>query len=116
MEDNLLNNNYAKVLDIIGKEQKNKKQVEKDREEVKKLLFDMDRSVDNIDDYFNNGFGIVWNNLPEEIFDVSDIDKLNLRLYQFIKYVYGMESEFKDHGFSLIVAYYLKATDKFLGN
>lgn len=115
MEDSLLNNNYAKILDIVGMELKNKKQVKKNREEIKKLLFDMNnKEINDIDEYFNNGFGIVWNNLPEEIFDVSDIDKLNLRVYQFVKYIFGMEKEFKDHGFSLIVAFYLKVTDKFL--
>ena len=116
MEDSLLNNNYTKILDIIGVELKDKKQVKKNRDKIKDLLFKMDNDdkVEDIDEFFNKGFEVFWKALPEEIFDVPNIEKLNLRIYQFVKYIFGMESEFKDHGFSLIVAFYFKITEKFL--
>lgn len=105
----LIDKNYEKVLDIVGQVFKNNKDVLARYNKVNKLTWKME----DLSGVFNS-FNIFWNTLPKEAFDVDSIEKLNLRVSQFAKYILEVESNYKDHGFSLLITYYLMVCDKYL--
>ena len=109
----LLNGKYEKVLDIIGRTVKNRNDVNKNKKDIIKIIPEL--GVSDLDNLMS-GFNFIWYNLPKEIFDIKNIDDFNLRLNQFARYVVSIEDQFKDHGFSLLVAYYLKICKEFLIN
>jgi hypothetical protein len=110
----LINKNYDKVLDIISKPFKTDKEVKKQRNKVYSLTFDSILGDDNVKNKMLEAFDFLWDVMPKEIFDVYTIEKLNQRIAQFSKYVVSVESSYEDHGFTLLVSYYIMACDKFL--
>lgn len=110
----LINKNYDKVLDIISKPFKTDKDVKKQRNKVYSLTFDSILGDDSIKNKILEAFDFLWDVMPKEIFDVYTIEKLNQRIAQFSKYVVSVESSYEDHGFTLLVSYYIMACDKFL--
>lgn len=111
--DSILNSNFEEVLDIISKPFKNNKDVVGSSNKVAKLLFDLD--LQNLPSKLFDGFMIYWNSLPEEMMDFSTVEKLNLRINQFSRYILGVEDQLKDHGYSLIAIYYLYICREYLG-
>ena len=111
---NLINKNYEVVLDIIAKPLKNKKEVKKNRDKVYKLTFGFFNFSDELSSKVLDGFNFLWDVMPKEVFDVYSIDKLNQRIQQFSEYVVSIEKDYEDHGFGILVAYYLTVCDKYL--
>ncbi len=110
----LINKNYDRVLDIISKPFKADKEVKKQRNKVYSLTFDSILGDDTVKNKMLEAFDFLWDVMPKEIFDVYTIEKLNQRIAQFSKYVVSVESSYEDHGFTLLVSYYIMACDKFL--
>ncbi len=108
----LLDGNYPKVLDIMGKVFKNSKEVKTNYNKVNKLTWNLKTQEDK--DKVFKGFKVVWESAPKDLFRASSLDELNLRINQFSRYVVETNDEYADHGFSLLVTYYLLICDTFL--
>lgn len=109
----LLNKHYDKVLDLMAIKIDSKNKARELYKKVNNLTWKAnDKEIEDIID----GFNIIWNAIPEEAFDVDTTDKLNARIYQFSKYIVAIDGEFKDHGFTLLVTYYLKVVRKYLNS
>ena len=109
----LLNKSYSKILDLISTKIDNKNKARELYKKINNLTWKAnDEEIEKILD----GFNVLWNTLPQEAFDVDTLEKLNTRIYQFSKYILTIEEEFKDHGFTLLVTYYLKVVRKYLNS
>lgn len=112
----LLNDKYEEVLDIIGSEIKTDNDLLKNRKKVLQLTnTDGD---DKLIDTLVNAYGIFWNNIPQEIFEVSSLEDISLRVNQFARYILYIdtneETKLSDHGYTLLVLFYIKIINKFL--
>lgn len=110
----LINKDYEKVMDIIAKPLKSTKEVKKNRDKVMRLIFGLLSIDEESKSRVLDGYQFIWEVMPDEILDVYTIDKLNQRIAQFSQYVLSVESEYEDHGFSLLVSYYITACGKYL--
>lgn len=110
----LLNKDYEKVLDLIAKPFRSRSDVVKRYKEVNHLTWELLSDEPKLSTKIMDGFNFIWHAMPKEAFEVDTIEKLNLRINQFAKYVVSVENEYKDHGFSLLVTYYLKVCSIFL--
>lgn len=110
--DNLINNKYEKVLDIIGVVFKKDSEVLENRDKVFRLVFGNNENADRILDMFT----IYWTQLPEELFNITSLNSLNKSIDIFTLYVSELEGEFKDHGYSVLIMFYLKACTIYLQN
>ena len=105
----LLDKNYEKVFSLMARELKNSNEVLDNYNKINKLTWKME----SLDDVFNS-FKAYWSTLPEAAFDVDTLTKLNLRIAQFCNYILEVNGSYKDHGYSLLVTYYLMVCNKYL--
>ncbi|MBO7615081.1 MAG: hypothetical protein J6T15_05235 [Bacilli bacterium] len=107
-EFSLLTVNYEKVLDLL-RPVKDKDEVISRRKEISNLIFERDIEPKELD-----SFNIYWNSLSDKLFDIKTIDDFNINVFRFLQYILSVEEEFKDHGFSLLVVYFIKLCDTYL--
>lgn len=110
-----LRNKYKdKIIDIIGKKPRSKKELIKNRNKILSLL----NETNNVDEeHLENIIKLIKKNFPNEIFYVKDIDDMMNRIYQFMIYIIELDSStLKDSGYSLLISYYFLISKNLLNN
>lgn len=102
-EFSLLNGNYEKVLNILGDEIKSSKQLKNNRSKVIKLT-----NCDELSNNIETCFSLIKDNLPKEFLEYNNYEELNILLRSYYKM--AIDLDVKDHGYTLIVLYYLWVT------
>ena len=104
----LINENFDLILAIISKEITSDKDIKENIKKIKKLLGYSDDQLNA----FIDSYGIFWNNLPKIVFEVNTIKEFNIVINHFSQYITYIDNtaSFKlgDHGYTILVLYYLK--------
>lgn len=114
-EYDLRNKHKDKIIDIIGKKPRSKKELIKNRNKVLNLL----NETNNVDEErLENIIKLIRKNFPDEIFYVEDIDDMMNRIYQFMLYIIELDNNnvLKDSGYSLLISYYFLISKNLLDN
>lgn len=110
-DDNLINNHYEEILDIIGQDIKSKKQIKDNKNKIISFLKETYSSITS--EKLANGFNMLYSDITDINFKYNNFDELNSIIRKYINYVYNISHLYKDHGYSLLLCGYFWLTKDF---